>query len=109
MNIKEYLEDKYGDYTNCYPFENNEKYVFMFVMDEIENDMAKQIISIKGVSKESHSKIFEKIMANENIEAFSYYADGDEHNIKALINNEEYLLALQLINDKQQIFKKLFS
>lgn len=109
MNIKEYLENKYGDDTNCFPFENNEKYVFMFVMDEIEGDMAKQVISIKGVSKEHPSEIFEKIMANENIEVFSYYADGNEHNIKALINNEEYLLALQLINDKQQIFKKLFN
>jgi len=108
MTFKEYIEEKYGDTENCYPFDGNDKHVFMFVMDEIEGELEDRVVKLEGVTPAHPSDVFKKLMQNDHIEVFSYYADGDNHHIKALIKDEDTVTALKLIDDPQKCFDMMF-
>ena len=108
MTFQEYIEDKYcDDDKSCYPFDGNNKYVFMFVMDEIEDELADHVVVLTGNTSEHPSEVFDKLMRNKHIEAFSYYADSDTHHVKAFINDEDTLTALKLIGVSSKCFDML--
>ena len=80
----------------------------MFVLAEInDEELSNAMVEIIGISKEHNTTIFDKLMAQEGIEAFSYYADGDSHHIHALINDEVLLTTLKLIDNPNKAFELL--
>ena len=105
MNMKEYLIKKYGDDSNCYPFDGNNKYVFMFVFDEMDDESVENnVVELTGESELSPSEVFQQLMDNDKIDYFCYYADGNKHHIKAYISNEATLMAYKLVDDCNKAF-----
>lgn len=105
MTMKEYMKKHYGDDSNCYPFDGNEKYVFMFVFDELnEPELLEKTVEMVGHSSHHPSEIFEQLMHNDKITCFSYYADNDTQHIKAFIEDENALMAYKLVDDCEKAF-----
>lgn len=105
MNMKEYIEEHYGNDASCYPFDDNDKYVFLYVFESIDDEeIQSHIISMKGKSDLQASEIFKQLMDNDKIDYFCYYTSGNEHHIQAYISNDDTLMAYKLLDDPQKAF-----
>lgn len=113
MSMKEQLLEKYTNPKLIYPFEGNNKFIYSHALDWIKENNNNKVLSIRSINGNiTPMEVYTKLNQNSKIDLFSYSAvdfSGQplRHEITIYCEDDELLIACQLIKDEDKIFELL--
>ena len=118
MDIKQYLLERYKSEKLIYPFPDSkdfDKFIFAYIMDDLseENEYKDRLFELDIDDNDVTSgTVFRKLKDNDKIKLFNYsftnYQDQPiRHKIWFYSDDENFVLACQLVGNQEQLFKHL--
>lgn len=118
MNIKQELLETYQNEKLIYPFPGSkgfDKFVFSYVMDELSGEKRHKdhILKIEAKTDEiSTGKILSKMDSNDKVQCFTYAyneykGEPKTHYLTIYTDDENFLLACQLVNNDERLLQQL--
>lgn len=110
---KEQLIAKYNSVNTVFPFPQNEKYIFAYVMRELYEDYKDNILCLSVESNDFDPvEVFTKLSTNNVVKYFSYNfllaCDKPRtHVVQVFVTDPDFLLACKLLDKEDVILKAL--